>query len=287
MPKKKTPPAPKRRHSTASNRPVAPLIEMSQDGLRSLLVQYQQWREDLPLKERFAELLWSPEGMFPEVPEPNGEAAWLGRKMNRQKQHGDGHLKDRSKLLGKALATYRTVVYAPLLKAQGRGERSGEDHGPRLTLLKERCEKRWDQFQETVCKIGERFRDEYWRDLRSRDLQDQIREYLDRVKAYAVLPTTFARHQRFVQDHLGPVCDPDAQEYVAALARVMELWPRVKHRLDYRVLLPDDASYRGKDGRPWPPVTKCKKALQALNPRMPATAIDQLLMAWCVKPYFG
>lgn len=300
----KKPVPPKRPHST-TNRPVAaPLIGMSQTGLRSVLEQYQHWRKTCPLDIRLAELLWSPEGMWPEVPIPIiqvpnkqrdrtvaqkvGEAFWWNRKMNRQKQHGDGHLKDRTKIQGKALATCRTVVYAPLLKAQGRADRSGDDHGPRLTLLKERCEKLWHQFQETVCEIGERFRDEYWLDLRSRDLQDQIREYRDRVKAAAVLPALFARHQRFIQGHLGPVCDPDAQEYVAALARVIELWPRVKPRLDFSAVLPEEASYRGqKEGRPWPPVTNCKKALQALRPRIPATAIDQLLMAWCVKPYSG
>lgn len=282
MAKKKVPS--KRSHQAAVG-PVAPLIVLSLASLRGELARYQQWRKSWALGERLAELLWSPEGMRIDLREAN-EKAGLYRKINQQKQFGDGYLKDRATLQKDALQTCKARVYDPLRRAKSKAAQSSRDHTAKLGALKGQCDRAWDLFQEKICEIGERFRDEYWLALHSRECRCQIRDDdLVRVQAHALLPAALAGHYRFVRDHLGPVCEPEAQEYVAALARVVELWPRVKPSLDFSGLLPEDANYRGKDGRPWAPVQPCTNALKKLKPAIPATAVNQFLMAWCIKPY--
>lgn len=98
--------------TSVSRRPTVPLVEITETALRSRLAQYRQWRATQPLTERFAELLWSPEGMSLEVPSPTimvwdakrkqsierqvNANYWLQRQLNRQRQHGDGCIKKRA-----------------------------------------------------------------------------------------------------------------------------------------------------------------------------------------------
>lgn len=282
---------------------TSPLTEILEAGFRDRLAQYQRWREKLPLEERFAELLWSPAGMNLEVPTPTimvWDAArqqsieqpvdgryWTQRQLARQKQHGDGRLKARAKKQQGALESCKSVVEAPLRRMRAKAERSRMDWAVKLRDQEAACDKAWRRLKADICAIGERYRDEYLLRLfcgsRAGGVRQTVREkYKVRVAEGAMLPPV-ALHRRFVADHLGGCVDAEAQAYLDALNRVAELWPRIRPRLDFSVLLPKEATDRGGEGKPQPPVSACKNALRALRPKLPPSAIQGFLVAWSLR----
>ena len=284
-------------------RKTSPLTEILEAGFRDRLVQYRRWREALPLDERFAELLWSPEAMNLEVPTPTimvWDAArqqsieqpvdgryWTQRQLARQRRRGDGRLKARAKKQRDALEACKGVVEAPLRRMRAKAERSRMDWAVKLRDQEAACDKAWRRLKADICAIGERYRDASWLMLYCGSGQGGVRQtirekYKVRVAEGAMLPS-LTRHRRFVADHLGGCVDAEAQAYLDALSRVAELWPRIRPRLDFCALLPKEATDRGGEGKPQPPVSACKNALRALRPKLPPSAIQGFLVAWSLR----
>ena len=99
-----------------------PAVRIAQARLRHELARYQQWRERLPLKERFDELLWSPQGMRFIRPHKPGDPEWVRQKLFWQRTYGDGHRNDRAGLQQQALETCKCIIYAPLRLAKNRAD---------------------------------------------------------------------------------------------------------------------------------------------------------------------
>lgn len=279
----------------------SPLVEIAESGVKAELAQYQQRRKAFGLDRRLAELLWSPEAVRFESPSPIirvpdstghlterrvDENHWLRRQMAWQRKYGDGHMKDRASLQKEALAECKVMIYASCQKLMQQARSiDGNAEGEKFDKRKHLCEQEWQQLKEQLCDVGEQFLDQHWLHLHTKAVRDKIRdEYLPRVQDSAKLPDTFLKHYRFVRDHLGPICDAEVQKYVVAVEQVHDLWPKVKHLLDYSRVLPgEDSLYRGHDGRYWPPYKGCGRALRKL--RVPLSAIEKLLVAWSLKPF--
>ena len=207
-------------------------------------------------------------------------------KVHRQKQAGDGHFRDRGVVQDRALRGYQKAIYRRFHQMEVKAENSARDWTVKLRDQRAACDQQWQALQENLCAIGERYRDQHWLTLHSKAMRDETTKLKDRVEAAALLPSPFNAHRRFIQDHLGAIVDQDIQAYLQAVNRVAELWPKIRPQLDfYSLMLPQSASYRGSDGRPWPPIAQCDGELKALRPKLSLHARQRLMIAWCLRPF--
>jgi hypothetical protein len=250
----------------SSSPPIALFVALEYQALARELASYQVWRRILPVKERQAELLWSPKGFrFPRAHDAT-DRAWIQQKLVWQRQYGDGHLKARAAYQREALKEWRDVVYQTRRDMQKRAERSRRDWDIKLRDREARCKAHWERLQHDLCDIGERFRDEHWLKVHRAGVLERIRDHvLPRVQAFNKWSRRIAM----------PEC-----------LRDRELESRIEARRQFwTMLLPAHATYRDKSGHPWPPAKPCATALRQLRPRPPAEVINKLLVAWCLKDF--
>lgn len=302
-------PKPRRQHHNRKRKGhPPPLVTITLAGLRGIIEQYKVYRIDLPLKERFRDLLWSPEGFLPEVPTPKidipdeknnqlvehrvNDRFWWNKKMQRQKKHGDGHWTDRGELQKQALKDCEDKIYKKHQETMDRArENTGYDWEDKLNLLKEKADRTFRQLEEQICEIGEWFRDEWWLALQEGALMDWARnDFRDEIDKQTGWERMLKWRERFATKHLGPTVEPKLQEYIHHLRQLEALEPVVGPYLDFRHLVPNDARYArpGKGGNPYKtrrPVSQAKEALLALRPKIQRLTIDKFLIAWGLK-YF-
>jgi len=256
----------------------APEVTRRERQIRFYLSKYREFRSQLDLKKRFAELLWSYPFLTDYPP-----FLWPAQSPALERQKGDGLLDVRRALQKEALRNIEKQIHRPLARARIQAEKRGEDQPERLDALRTKLDAKARTLIEQVVAIGENYRDDWWLTCQDGASIDRARTAEEEVN-WQLGPSwrlTLKRRLKFVDQHYGPLVEC---EYRDALRRVASLESAFHQECEsfWRFLLPHDARYaRPRAGKPHPPAKAARQALRQLG--IEPNDCTRLLQAWGLK----